>query len=158
MLFETVEDEPFERQATLALSRSLDALSRAAKQAPQDNQFGSFQESVQEGVSLNLCESLAELHVGSEPTHNVEIRSSWAGHRPMSVTTPALFTFSPGQLLVIGEAARIFRRSAPRLDFTVRGAVTRLERGENQRVGIVTILASIDEKWRHVSIALNEAD
>jgi hypothetical protein len=151
------EEEPFERQATLSLSRSLFAISKAAEIASQENRFDPFQEAVKDGVSLNLCESLADLHSGAEPKHNIDIRLSWASHRPAPSTAPTSFTFQPGHLQVIGEAARVFRRTAP-YDFILRGIVTRLERTESNQSGIVTILALINEKYRHVSVALPEAE
>ena len=156
----SVEDEPFERQATISLSRSLFAISRAVEIASQKSSFVPFHEAVQDGVSQNLCESLAGLHSGSEPKHNVDIRLSWASHRPAPSATPSSFTFQPGHLLVIREAARVFRRSIPLSDFTLRGIVTRLEREqtESNQSGLVTVLAVIDGKHRHVSMALPWAE
>jgi hypothetical protein len=153
-----IADEPFERQTTITLSRALAAVQCASEQTLQTSDCSHFLKFVNEGVSVNFCESLAGLHLGVEPKHKIEIRMSWASHRPVPSDIPHLFTFRPEHLIVIGESARIFRRSQPHVDFRLTGHVKKLERNDTINTGQITVLGNVDGHWRQVTVVLETRD
>jgi hypothetical protein len=146
--------EPFERQVTQRLAHALAAASSAAVDAIATADVAQFEKAVEEGVSANLCESVASLGSFDGQWRNVEIGMSWARSRPMPGTSSTRFLVTADMAQVLHETARLFRSRAPRDDFEVRGPVVRLNRGPEDPIGEVTIAGVIDEETRSVFVTL----
>jgi hypothetical protein len=126
----------------------------AAKAAVLRNDLAPFKAAVADGVSANFCSALAGLSKYSEPTRGLELGFSWARNRPTPKNLPVRLTITHDVVPVLEEAAQFFVETAPRTDFQLEGSVYGLERGETATTGWVSVLTSIDEKQRKVSMQL----
>jgi len=155
-LFEA--DAPFERQVTQTLAESLSALDIASSTAALTGEFASFEESVNLGVSANLCDAVAGLGGDQVGDRQLEFLFSWSPGRPLGREIRSRIKFSPDQIPVIKEAARLIRERAPVGDFELEGAVVKLDRAPAQAVGRVTIIGNVDGKPKRVSLELSDSD
>lgn len=156
LLFEV--EEPYARRVTTTLSRALAAAKRAAGSAVTTGRVDEFLASVNEGVSANLCAAIQGLASGGETDRGVEISFSWSRSRPIGPEVPNRVAFPPDIMPVLEEAARLFRETAARDEFELRGPVVKLERDEGAPTGRVTIQGIIDEHFRKVFMELNEVE
>lgn len=144
-----VEDQPFERQV---MYRFVEALS-AARKATDDTNRGiteAFQHSVDNGVSANLCESLAKL---TQALSRFEISVSWAStwltNKPQSVEQ-----FSEHDEPILKQASQAFRSRFPVPDETLIGYIPRLNRGQYETTGTITFHAKVDGVNRAITVVL----
>lgn len=159
VLFE-IEDEPFERAATLRLHDSLVALSEAVGAvATSDAGIAAFTERVERGVNASLCEAVAS--VMGESRSGVEARFSWAIDRPARVFPTSIQIDSTSRDVLV-EAAREMRSMVPEEETLVQGNVVRLHRDTQQGTGEITIAGIVagdpDGRLRRVTVSLAEAD
>jgi hypothetical protein len=144
----------------LTLSRALKALREAADASLSSAKFDHFKDSVQAGVSANLCSALARM-VGAVPaTSELALSWTWARSRPVENNAIRDVVFPGDRLPVIEEAARLLKATAPREEVEIRGGVVKLQRQGEQGppAGPVSILAFLDGNPRRVSVTLEEAD
>ena len=146
-------EEPYERQVTTTLLRSLAALRSAAQEAASKGDWQPFNDAVPQGVSANLCDAVAEL-VGESPRQAVEVSIRWSVVRPPAVELPKQVRITGDSVPVIREAARIFRETSPREETEVEGLVVKLERGLDAEAGTVTIDGLVDAALRKVRVQL----
>lgn len=152
-------NEPFERKTTSTLATALNAVRLAAESAAASGSFDDFQAAIAQGVSADLCDALHGMVSGGETERGLEIGFSWSRSRPLGrATIPHRISFTPDTMPVIEEAARLFRETAPREEFEVRGPVVRLDRPEGSPTGKATILSFVDERARKVVVELGDAD
>ena len=152
-LFET--DEPFERQATQMLARSLHALDQAAQQAAVTQEMEAFDEAVNHGVNANLCDAVVGLWGGDEARHDLEFAFSWSPTRPVDPDAIKRVAISSDRVPVIREASKQMRERSPLEDFELTGPVVKLERTDGSAMGRVTLMGIIDD--RQVRVALDLA-
>lgn len=130
--------EDYSRRTTLHLLRSTSATVAAATDAlTTDSGIDAFKSRVQEGVTADLCEALAQTSVdGLTP---LEFNFKWSAGRPVSALRSSL-AVSQEQLEVITWAGRQLRQEAIEEDVTVSGLVVRLSRnGPSDTPGKITI-------------------
>ena len=100
-------EEPFQRQVTRKLVAGLRVSRKAIDRVNRGTgEIGEFENGLREGVSANLCRSLARL---TELGRGLEVSVSWAMTRPDGPPAPARLTvgFRPPDVGVLDEAARV---------------------------------------------------
>ena len=132
--------------------RLVEALS-AARQATDDTNRGiaaAFQHAVDNGVSANLCESLAKLtRALSRFEISVSWASTWLTNKPQSVEQ-----FSEHDEPILKQASQAFRSRFPVPSETLIGYIPRLNRGQYETTGTITFHAKVDGINRSVTAVL----
>ena len=147
------DDDPLSRQMTKHLETALQATRRATEQTTSGD-VDAFRDAVREGVSANLCEAIVKL---LEPFPALDTSLSWARTRPVD-RSRSNFRFAIADAPILREAARSLRSREPREDEPVFGIVQRLQRGEHEAEGTVSLVASIDGRNQSVTAELSQFD
>jgi hypothetical protein len=153
--FET--EPPFERRVIQTLATSLATLDTAAAAAALSGKFDSFDQSIEKGVSANLCDAVAGLWGDDGGQRILEIMFSWSPARPVLTTQPSSVRFAGDKISIIREASRVMKERAPVLDFELEGAVVKLDREPGANIGKVTVLGIVDGKPKRVILELEES-
>jgi hypothetical protein len=154
-LFPDVE-EPFERRVVRTLASAVQATKDAATAvAVTSAGINVFREAIDQGISANLCEALAEM--GGESQRGLAISFAWSLARPAPEQVPTI-TLEDDTIPVISEAARILRETSPQPDVTLTGTVVRLERTVETGPGRVSILGVADGEVKRATVDLEAAD
>lgn len=153
-LFET--NLPYERQVTQTLATALDTLESAAAKAAVSGKFDSFEESVEKGVSSNLCDAVAGLWGDEDRQRTLEFSFTWSPARPLETAVPSKVRFSADRIPVIREASRVMRERSPVIDFELEGAVVKLDRQRGEQTGKATILGLVDGRPKRVTLELED--
>lgn len=137
-------EDPFERKVTLQLASGL----RASRQVTDRFNRGAvdfqeFESRLGEGISANLCQSVARL---TEAGEGLDFSVSWAMTRPAEaeVGKRVDVAFRMADIAVLNEAARVLADRQERTDEEIQGYVSRLARGERDPEGTATIKAFVD--------------
>jgi hypothetical protein len=147
-------DEPFNRQVTLGLMRSLRAAKTAAASVQVSGELDAMHGAVEAGVSANLCTALAS--VGSDiELDGLDISVSWARSRPVPTGPDPIVRFSPDDLTILDEAARWLKDLGNVEDYTLYGSVVALE-SEDAEEGKVVVAGLVDGKPRRVHLELGK--
>lgn len=148
--------DPFERQVTRMLQSALEATVQASEEALRRGNPDHFRESVQQGVSANLLDSVLGL---MGPYHQeVDVNIAWSPEHPI--------TFGPGTRVsivqdfapVIEEASRFLKRNAEQPPLELVGMVVGLRRPEGAETGRATLVAFIGGRPKTVNIELAQHD
>ena len=156
---ELFPDEPFERKVIKTFTQAMFLTVSAAEQAataPQPN-FEPFQAAVSQGVSANLCEAIFRLFKVGDPV-SISVSTSWALNRPVPESVPHRTLITRDVAPIIGEAARIFRARDSLDGYHIQGSVVKLERGNTDDEGRVTVIARVEDVLRKVVISLPRPD
>ena len=146
-------DDPIERQMTRRLTEALAATGEATERATAGDGTA-FAESVDRGVSANLCDALVKL-IGPFPTLDISV--AWARTRPISPSRE-VFRLARADAAILSEAARQFRNREPQPDTYLFGTVQRLRRDEDEVSGTINLRTSIDGKNRSVAVVLKKTE
>ena len=146
------QNAPVTRLLTRRLAEALAAAHRATERISSGN-GATFAETVVNGVSANLCESLVRI---IEPFPTLDVRVSWALTRPWSKPSTTRFGRSDAPLL--REAARSFRTRAPQSDMRLYGFAGLLKRDEQEEVGTISLTTVVDGQRRSVEAVLEQSD
>jgi hypothetical protein len=149
-------EPPYERKVTQMLASSLATLDRASSAAALTQDFTIFDESVQHGVSANLCDAVAGLGGENDRNRNLEFTFSWSPARPIEQRVPSRIRMTSDRIPIIREASRIMKDRSPHEDYELEGAVVKLERSEGQQLGKVTVIGPVDGKPHRVTMELSE--
>lgn len=144
---------PMGRRVTERLRESLTAAYDAAEQVAIGN-AGAFENTVEAGVSANLCEALAGL---LDSTAHFQVGFTFAITRPAALNH-AKVDFDSSHAEILRDAARNFRTAAPVYDARLFGFVHRLAREESEVLGAVRVRASVEGRVRSVSAVLSAGD
>ena len=151
-------EEPFERKVTRKLASGL----RAARQAMDRvnrgvADIGEFESRLGEGISANLCQSVARLTAAGK---GLEVSVSWAMTRPdlQEAGERVAVAFRPPDVAVLNEAARVLANRQERTDEEVQGYVSRLAREKTDPTGTATIKAFVDGKVASVQAVFDSTD
>ena len=153
-----LSEEPFERRVTRKLVSGLRASRRATDRVNRGvGAIGDFESRLCEGISANLCQSVARL---TEAGGGLEVSVSWAMTRPADGATEgrAAIAFRPLDIGVLDEAARVLSDRQERTDEEVEGYVSRLARDKTDPTGTATIKAFVDGKLVSVRVVFGSAD
>ena len=146
-------DDPIERQMTRRLTEALAATREATERATAGDGTA-FADSVDKGVSANLCDALVKL-IGPFPTLDISV--AWARTRPIS-PPQEVFRYSRADAAILSEAARQFRNREPQPDTRLFGTVQRLRRDEDEASGTIYLRTSIGGKNRSVAVVLKKTE
>ena len=139
---------PFSRRVTTRLARGLECTGEAIARVGASDTLASFEEAVDDGVSANFCDSLANL---AKKGNGIAIELTWAGVRPATAPSPE-FRFSPGSADILVEAAKSFRQKEPSYDERVVGLVVKLEKDPGEFDGRATIASVWDERLTRMNV------
>lgn len=155
VLFDQVSYQPFARSAMLRLAQGLGALRDLTHGASRPTR-SQITEAVGVGVSAELSEAVANT-LEAESIGSLDVNFTWAERMPASS--------APDFVQLEGEAAEHLRDVTAILKGdpvvgrqTVVGYVKRLDRGEEDEVGKITLRALDNDKARNIRIELNDAD
>lgn len=157
---EPVVDEmwiPFERQVTLTLARALDSTRQATAEAASSGSSQGFLDAVEQGVSANLCDALAEM-LGPAQTRSMSVRFSWSPTRPELTGAPTFVMFDQADAPILVAASRSPRASAAPTETEVEGSVTVLKRPSGLLGGEIIIATAIDGRPHSVLVELPASD
>lgn len=148
---------PFSRKALIEMVNSLSALKQAAEDSSKKGRFlfTSFLETVPDGVSANLCESLVPLDEKKRIDVPIEISVTWSyiiggqGKLPTN-----RISFEPNLYPYIQQAAKEFRARNPEV-VTLTGTVNILERDSHSNPGLIRIETIIDGRQHMVRVQLD---
>lgn len=146
-------DAPIGRRMTKHLESALAATRRATELANTGN-ADAFREAVSQGVSANFCEAIVTL---LEPFPTLDTSFSWARTRPVEAKAPS-FRFATADAPILQEAARSLRAREPRQETPVFGVVRRLQRGEHETDGAISLMVSIDGRNQTLSAVLSQSE
>ena len=151
-------EEPFERRVARKLVSGLQASRRATDRVNRGaTGIGDFEERVDDGVSANLCRSVARL---TEVGGGLEVAVSWAMTRPDGSEAPerVAVRFRPPDAPVLDEAARVLAHRQERTDEEIQGYVSRLARDQTDPQGTATIKAFVDGRLTSVKAVFDPTD
>ena len=154
-LFEDLEFAamPMARRVTSRLSEALQSC-KIAIEKTVSGENDAFSNSVGEGVSANLCDSLAQI---IKPFKALDISVTWARTQPMK-SVRQVINFVDDDVAFLREAAFSMRGRLAKPEERLFGYVLRLKRSETEEDGTVTIRASVDRKSQSVTTVLDEVD
>ena len=138
---------------TRRLSEAL-AATRDATESATAGDGTAFVESIDCGVSANLCDALVKL-IGPFPTLDISV--AWARTRPINPPRE-VFRFAKADAAILREAARQFRNREPQPDTRLFGTVQRLRRDEDEASGTIYLRTSIDGQNRLVAVVLKKTE
>jgi hypothetical protein len=147
------EDEPFNRRVTRTLGTALTAVRRAAELGVSTGDLSAFEAGVDDGISADLCESLALVRERSSVSQ-LEVRIGWASSRPPRDPPAALHDLAPDVLEVIREAGRVLRERTPVEDFEVEGPVVKMHRPGAELLGDAVVLGAVNGRTCQVHISV----
>ena len=149
----TPEEDPIERRITRRLFDGLAAARQAAEMTVRGD-ADAFWNSVDLGVSANLCEALASV---MEPFRAIDVIITWARTRPAPRLRDVV-RFATSDAPILREAARSFRSREPQPNETLVGFVQMLKRDVAERDGTISLRTSIDGTNQSVLTVLRQSD
>ena len=154
-LFEDLEFAamPMARRVTARLGEALQSCKTAIEKTVSGEK-DAFSNSVGEGISANLCDSLAQI---IEPFKALDISVTWARTQPMK-SVRQVINFVDDDVAFLREAAFSMRGRLSKPEERLFGYVLRLKRSETEEDGTVTIRASVDRKSQSVTTVLDHVD
>lgn len=150
-----------ERQMAEGLNEALAAIQRMENEQGDFIDYGTLRDSVEEGVSAELCESLAKM-AATAPA--LEISVAWARTHPLIPTFPLVLPVRLNHYSIpfLSLAARTLRagklRPAHLQEGSLSGFVERLERNSGSTGGAISLRTSVDGSTRRVGANLRQAD
>ena len=151
-------EDPFGRRVTVKLVSGLQASRQVVDRFNQgETDFREFESRLDEGISANLCRSVARL---TEAGEGLEVSVSWAVTRPAEAVDAkrAAISFRPPDVAVLDEAARMLSNRHERTNEEIQGYVSRLSRKQAAPKGTATIQALVDGKVASVWAKFDSAD
>lgn len=155
VLFENANYQPFARSAMLTLAHGLKAL-RDLTHGPTAPAKSRITEAVGAGVSSELCDAVVTT-LETESIADLDVSFTWAERLPASREPETLRL--EGAAIPLLRMVGSFLKGEPVVGRqTVVGYVKRLDRGEDDKVGRITLRVLDNDKARNVSMELNDVD
>lgn len=155
VLFEASAYQPFARSAMLKLAQGLNAL-RDLTHGPTTPANSVINEAVGAGVSSELCDAVANT-LEAASVADLDIAFSWAGRLPAQ-RAPTSLKLENGATPLM-RAVSSFLKGEPVVGRqTMVGYVKRLDRGEGDEIGRITIRVLDQDKARNLTMDVNDAD
>lgn len=147
-------DAPPHRRLARRLIEAVTSARQAAERAVAGD-AEAFADTIEHGVSANLCEALVKM---IEPFPALDVDVLWARTRPVK-QPPSVVRFGPSDAPLLKGAALAFRERAPRLDVQLVGHVRLLKRAEAEEDGTIRLAtSSIDDRPKSVTALLERED
>lgn len=151
-------EDPFPRQVTMTLAKSLTAMDEAVRSARASGSYDSFVAAVPKGLSANLCDSVLGIVKHEARGVNVTIDLAWAIGRPVPPDVRSTFEFRFEDADILNEGARVLRAVEPISGTTLAGVVVNLHRDEGESDGLATVSAVVNGSIRKLRVPLEEVD
>lgn len=151
-------EEPFPRQVTMTLAKSLTAMDEAIQAVHTSGSYDGFIASVPKGVSANLCDSILGIVKHEARVVNVSIDLAWAIGRPVPPDVRSSFEFRFEDASILNEGARLLREVEPITGTTITGVVVNLHREEGELDGLATVSAVVNGSIRNLRVPLEQLD
>ena len=142
-----IKDDTFERRVIIKLSDALNCTSNAIKEAQDTDPVESFKALAPNGVSANLCESLATL-IGQWKGMTISV--AWP-KKPTSNIKSNTFKFKIDSAEILESVAKNFRDTLPSMDETITAWVVGAKRKLEDLDGPADLLCERDGKLTHIS-------
>lgn len=155
VLFEDVVFQPFARTAMLKLAQGLGAL-RDLTHGETEPSGRSITEAIGAGVSSELCEAVTHT-LEAESINALDVGFTWAERLPTS-SAPTSVKLESDALDMLRRVGSVLKGEPVIGRQTVVGYVKRLDRGEEDEVGRITLRTLDGDKARNISIGLNDDD
>jgi hypothetical protein len=155
LLFEDDVYQPFARSAMLRLAQGLTTLRDLTHSKAQPTR-SQITESVGAGVSSELCEAVAST-LETESIANLDVSFSWAERLPVSSAYDRV-VLEGAAAPAVREVANILKGQAVVGRQTFVGYVKRLDRGEEDEIGRITLRALDNDKARNITMDLTDDD
>lgn len=152
-LFDDAFHQPFSRSAMLQLAEGIAEL-RNLTHSAQSPARSEIAASVSRGVSAELCDSIASL-LETQSVESLAVAFSWAERLPIS-HAPDPVSIEQGSVPLIRQIGNYLRGEPVIGAQTVIGYVKRLDRGEDDEVGRVTLRILDGDKARNVTLELDD--
>jgi len=156
-----IEDEdpeaPMERQTSVRLAEALAGVSAAAREAASSATVEPFERRIDEGVSANLCDAVAEI-LDATNAESVHASFSFASRRPVRSGVPREVYFSYDAMGQLREAANRLRDSATYPGLEIAGHIVKLHSADPAMGGTAVLHSEVDGRWRHVWVLLDPID
>ena len=146
-------EERGERKFTSWIPSALTAASDAVERFATGEQ-DAFNDSVQRGVSANLCETLADL---LEPFRELEFTVRWALTAPRERPGEQA-AFDQSAIPILRAASAAFREQEPQENVDLVGMVERLDRPADEDDGRINLKTFVDGRAVTVSAQLKQSD
>lgn len=153
VLFEDVAYQPFARNAMLRLAEGLTQLRELTHGAGEPTR-SQITESIGRGVSSELCDAVAN-SLETESITDLDVSFTWAERLPTPSASKAV-KLESGSVHLIRQVGDTLRGEPVVGSQTVVGYVKRLDRGEDDEVGRITLRILDNDKARNVTLELND--
>ena len=141
-----------DRRFTTMIPRALEAVSAAIESTVRGD--AGFVNSVERGVSANLCEQLAEL---LDPFPQLEFTVEWALSAPRDVPNEKA-AFDRSAIPILREAASALREHEPQVGVSLIGTVEQLKRPADDDDGMINLRTFVDGRAVTVRAQLKRVD
>ena len=155
VLFEDVAYQPFARSAMLKLAQGLVAL-RDLTHGTTAPAGSRITEAVGAGVSSELCEAVANT-LEAESIADLNVAFTWAERLP-AASAPESVNLESGAVPLLRHVGSVLKGEPVIGRQTVVGYVKRLDRGEDDEVGRITLRSLDSDKARNITMDLNDSD
>jgi hypothetical protein len=150
--------DTYERRVVRRLIEGVKAAKAAAHSDPTGLDIDALDESVDQGLSANLCHGLSRVGGGgTDPQTTVQLRVRWSLLEPSDEPATSVEIYS-SELQRFDAVAQILRGVEPRPNYTVVGPVTQLKKNPGDSDGRITLDAEVDQKVRSVNIEVGAED
>lgn len=144
-----VDEEPFERLVIERLSNLLLLSNQIANIGEAD----AFSKAVEDGISANFCEAVADI-VQLSDSEQANFGFSWSPSRAVSRSMESNILLRQDTADVLKEAGKYLRANIPEEGAEVIGYVVRLDKNPNVEHGEVKLLDVFDEQNRYIYLSL----
>lgn len=153
--------EPFERRVVKRVAQALESLRVVAEQAISPEKLQPFYDTVQEGVSSNLCRAILKMNEGGGKA-GIKVSFSWSSEIPLTENIPKEVVLPSKAMTIIEVCAKeleTYTTSALKFD-EVRGKVIRLQRSEEDSKGQIVIrdFVKVLRRRMDVKVELSEEE
>ncbi len=151
-------DESFERRVIRTFVNAVQSAKEATRQSLEAGNVNIFRQFVENGVSANLCEAIADIRSIDE-TADLSFDISWSPYFSTPKDLPTHFDFAANEIPVLRDAAELFREKIPLTDFFLKGIIHKLERHQKDGPGIIVVASfSEDYEGKMIRVALSADD
>ena len=146
-------DTSLARSVSMNLARSLTAISEAVDKYANSKSIFDFEETVNKGVSANLCDAIIGLS-GRAKSRRFSIKIKTGGLEAEPINFADNYEFSPQSIPNLEAASEYLKGRYTVKNFQVFGLVSVLKHLPNDEYGQITVKALVKEKLKSITIHL----
>lgn len=149
------ESETYSRKVIKLLSQSLKSLKNASDNYKINKKVEIFDNSIDNGVSANLCDAIAEIS-GERRKRDINFEISYLSLKNEKKVEK--IEIKSNEMEIIETASEYFKQDVLLENHSIVGYVTKLIRDENHNEGNIILKCKINNINKNVKISLNEQD